>query len=333
MERKPTTAPRSRSRWMPGLRQRRWHVVWTALIVLSLATVWATIGSTPTIFHLTAVTEEVRIYTSRDTATSALVFNRVLLAQDDARIPLDDAQVPLSDGALIRLQRVSGDTLVIAVEADPDTGAVGTVYRHGRVDRVLGPDALFLVPLSGERTEKSFLLSFRARRLVVGDIPGLATDQRTPLMRSGQVTLRGTTLWGGDFESHTYTLRTGERVDLPPAGKAAIQPGSGTVLAEGGVGMTVNFTIRAPEARVFSDGSEEKLSTGALDRMSEHPVIAIGWLLLVPLVLTPVGSVIADRMKSRTETLLTDHENSSVVADRGRHGGHGRRARGRRSRQ
>jgi len=286
--------------------RRRWLVTsgWVALVGLSLSTLWLTLRSASTTFHLSARTEEVRIYTGRGTSTSALPFTRVLLATGDTRTPLDGTTVRLSDGVSIRLHRIVQDTLSIFLEAAPGTESAGTVHREQRLIRTLGPTASFRVPLSGDAPGESFLLPFHARSLEVGNVTGFATRQRSPLLRSGKVTLTARTLLGRDFDAGAYVLRTGQRFDVPAPGGEEVESGAGLVLVEGGPGMEVEFSIRARSALVSSDSIQERLAAAAFDRVSNDQVIVLAWLLVVTLVLTPTGSVIADRMKSRAETFL-----------------------------
>jgi hypothetical protein len=274
------------------------------LAVFSILTLWLTLRSTATTFHLSARTEELRIYTGRGTSTSAISFGRVFLADGDARIPMDSTGVRLADDVTIVLHRVLRDTLAIMLDANPDIGSVGTVHKEERLVRRLGADARFLVPLAGDGSDASFLLSFRARSVEVGDVPGFTTGPRPPLLRSGELTLVDRTLTRVSFEAGSYTLRTGQRLDLPAPGITAAQPGAGVVLVEDDMGMAVDFSVRAPRAVVYTDTVEERLATAAFHRVSRDPVITLAWVLLVALVLAPAGSVIADRMKTRTETLL-----------------------------
>jgi hypothetical protein len=274
------------------------------LVALSIATLWITLRSAATTFHLSARTETLRIYTGRGTSTSAISFGRVFLAEGDARIPLDSTGVRLADDVTILLHRILRDTLAVMLEANPDIGTVGTVHKEQQPVRRLGADAHFLVPLSGNGSDASFLLSFRARSIEVGEVPGFTTGPRPPLLRSGDLTLVARTLSRLSFEAGSYTLRTGQRLDLPAPGITAAEPGAGVVLVEDDVGMAVDFSVRAPRAVVYTDTVEERLATATFDRVSHDPVITLAWVLVVALVLAPAGSVIADRMKRRTEKLL-----------------------------
>jgi hypothetical protein len=277
---------------------------WVALTLLSVATLWITLRSATTTFHLSARTEELRIYTGRGTNTSALNFGRVLLAEGDVRIPLNNASVRLSDGVSINLHRLVRDTLSIFLEAAPEMESVGTLHRGQRLAGTLGSTASFRVPLSPGEPGESFLIPFRARSLQVGNVPGFGTGQRTTLLRSGEISLTARTLLGLDFEAGSYTLHTGQQFDVTGPGHTAARPGAGLVLVDDGAGMTVEFSIRAHRALVSSDGQHEWLAAAALDRVSHDPVIGLAWVLVVTLVLAPAGSVIADRMKKRAESFL-----------------------------
>ena len=306
----PATPPPAAGKW-PRWRRGLERAGWAALAALCIVTAWFTFRPAPTTFHLSAVTEEVWIHTPRVTktdssaeGTSAISFGRVLLAEGDARIPLDSTNVRLSLGATIRMQRMIPETLVIILDVPRSTGPAGTVHRDTGYVRTLGSHARFLVPLRGEGADASFLLPFRAWRLVAGDVPNFSTGQRTALLRSGEIRLVARTRPKLDFEAGSYTLRTGQQVDLPAPRYRAQEAGRGLVLVEDGPGMTLNFTMRARRARVSSDKSPELLATGVFDRARHDPVIALAWVLVVTLVLGPLGSVIADRMKTRAESLL-----------------------------
>lgn len=274
-------------------------------MIVSVAILGLTLRSPVTTFHLSAQTEELRIQTGAGTSTSAISFGRVLRVENDLRIPMDSTGVRLAHDVTIWLLRMPGDTLAIMLEANPAVGTVGTVHKDERLVRRLGANAHFLVPLSADGSDASFLLSFRARKVEVGDVPGFISGPRPPLLRSGQVTMVARTLTRLSFEAGSYTLRTGQRLELPARGTTAAEPGAGVVLVEDGVGMAVDFTMRAPRALVYTDTAEERLATAALARVSRDPVITLAWVLVVALVLAPAGSVIADRMKRHIETLLT----------------------------
>lgn len=297
----------NRPRW----RRRLGRAGWAGLAALCIGTAWFTFRPAPTTFHLSAVTEEVWIHTPRVTktdtsaeGTSAISFGRVLLAEGNTRIPLDSTNVRLALGATIRLQRMIPETLAVVLDAPRNTGPAGTVHRDTGYIRTLASHARFLVPLRGEGANASFLLPFRARRMVVGDVPNFSTGQRTALLRSGEIRLVARTRPKLDFEAGSYTLRTGQQVDLPAPRYRAEEAGRGLVLVEDGAGMTLHFTMRARRALVSSDRSPELLATGVFDRAKHDPVIALAWVLVVTLVLSPLGAVIADRMKNRAESLL-----------------------------
>ena len=312
---------RKRRNLAPETRQvrkqkRRW-IGWIALAVPCLAIGGYALWPTKTTFSLVAQSEEVWIHTPRPSqtdasvvGTSALTFGHVLLEEEeeDVRRSLDGVGVRVSPGTTIRLHRVMHDTLVIVLEADEGMASAGTVHRGEPLESTLGPNALFLVPLSREGGNTPFRLSFRARRLVVGNVAGFASGPRTPLLRSGEVKLSARTLLKQEYEAGSYTLRAGQRIDLPASESAADEIGAGLILVDEDAGMTVNFTTRAQGVAIAGDHELLRLAPDLFDRVFDRArndwIVAIAWVLMVALFLAPLGSVMADRMKTLLESLI-----------------------------
>lgn len=277
---------------------------WLTLAGVLIAAPAATLLRTAPTFRLSAQTEEVRIHTGRGTPTSALPFRRVLLLDGRDTVPFDNVGVELGDSVLVRVHRMSPDAFTIVLESSLPGRGAGTLNVGRRIVRQLDSLAVLRVPIAEGGMGGAIQFPFRARRVEVGNETDFATSGRTALLRSGEVTLTDETLFGAEFQSGSHTLRTGDAFVVPTPGHAAASFGAGLVLMDGTPGITLRFDIRARQARITSDAYEERLRTPYLDRIRHDPFVALAWALFLFLVLQPVGSLVADRLKKRVEPFL-----------------------------
>jgi len=273
------------------------------------ATLWLTITLADPTIRLSAQTESIQLFLGPGTLTSGIPLPRALLTEAAATpgdtptpVLVENADVRFEDSVEVTLQRLHPDTLDIHLRSPVQGGSTGTLdHAEGTDVRRLGPNVEIRVPLrEGGGVDGTFLLPFRARRVIVGEEVGFATGQRAPLLRSGEVSVSDRTIFGADFRAGERTLRTGDRFDVPAQGEA----GSGFVLVDGDAGMTVSFTIRTRHAQLSADGHAERLGSEFTDRIAHDPVIAGAWVVVLFLLLQPLGTVIADRMKQRVEQFI-----------------------------
>jgi hypothetical protein len=279
---------------------------WTLLVLLIVGTTWVTAKPARPTFRVTAQTEVVEILARPGRLTSLLVLPGALYWERSTYTQLGDVSVEVGDSVRVRLRRLSPDTLDVTLESLLPGKGAGVVTQGEETIRTLGDSAWFRVPVP----QHELLFSFRAVSVKVGSAIGFEVDQRKPVLRSGQVRLSDRTLFGTEFQGGSRELRTGDVLDVPGPGHAPTRFGSAIVLVDGHEAMTLSLTMQAPQARVSFDAFEndgaqdERLTTRLLDRLRNDPVLAFGWILVLFLVLHPIGSVLADGVKTRAESLI-----------------------------
>lgn len=273
------------------------RVALLALGGLILATLLiSVVGARPTI-RLFAETEEVRVhFVDGGEPTSLLNLNRALLIVHDSVIPLTDVDVEFENEVTIGIKRQHPDTVKIHLETK--RGLIGRLYDHGGNEmRTLDTAVDIRVLLAEGSLQSAFLFPFRARKIEVGNLVGFASDQRLPLLRTGEVIIRDRTLLRGETRPRSRTLRLGEQVNVPSDERPVTGVGGGFVRVEGPAGMVVSYSIDRSDAQISADRYTEIVSTGFLDRLTNDPVVGWFWLLVLLLIVQPIGSLIADRMK------------------------------------
>jgi hypothetical protein len=262
---------------------------------------WITFKPAEPVFHVQARTEVVQIYTDRHIATSGLVFPSALLWYRGRWVPVGDVRVELGDSVLVELRRVASSTLDVQLRSIKPGAGAGLLKRDERLIGKLGGTVEFRVPLNG----REYLFPFYTRRVQVGTIVGFVTDQRKPLLRSGELRFTDRTIFGARFPAGSRELPLGSSVEIPaPARAVSTDSGSALVLVDGQMGMSVSVTLQAAHARISYDVRKERLTTPLVQRVKNDPVIALLWIPLLFLLVQPVASVFADVVKKRAERLL-----------------------------
>jgi hypothetical protein len=166
-----------------------------------------------------------------------------------------------------------------------------SVARLDGVVRVAVP-----VPLAGNRVI----------RFTAPDAGGGAADVKTesasvPLMRSGRVTLLGTSRSGRAFESRAYEIVPGERVERSSAQPGDTVPWSGLVIADERPGLTITLATRGTEVLLRRGNTPPyRLSASYLDRLRSDPSL-VAVLLAAAFLAQVIAGILGHAIQRRLD--------------------------------
>jgi len=199
---------------------------------------WEYHPSSPTIDG-TARAQAVELLTDSSSQSLIPLPSAVLRGTDDSLVSLVDKHLKLAPRVRIRFSRSSQDTLFLTVTASAGRSA-GCITRYQDVcGLTLGDLATIgvLLPPQGVGPGR-FLFPYRAVYVGAGDNVTKQFGGTTPLLLSGDISVREHTVFGDTFTAASRTLRVGEAVSVSYGDTLGAASGAGIITVHPGDRVT-----------------------------------------------------------------------------------------------